>query len=263
MRPDFYTRSLPSGSPKTNRATMAMRTLRFGSLASQWAKVTPPTRQCIRSFSKDAAPVPSPTPFVPDVQTFLTLIGRQMSKHASKIPSWEKLFSLTSPELRELGLEPARQRRYLIRKREKFRKGDHGPGGDLDTVTDGAAQLRVVEVPDEQASSSQGATATTASATLTPGMRKVIVNLPPDATGYTHDPSVPIKRYAHAKIHHGFMIRGRYLTPMKGSDGSAAILRVQEGMWEDKLGHKVDGGERRRPEVRAKRRSEERKKGSA
>lgn len=244
---------------------MSMRTLHLGSLASRWAKITPPTRQHIRLFSKNAASVPSPTPFVPDVQTFLTLIGRQMSKHASKIPSWEKLFTLNSDELRELGLEPARQRRYLIRKREKFRQGDHGPGGDLDTVTDGAAQLRVVEVPDEQAGAdkkNKDTGAITASANLTPGMRKVIVNLPPDATGYTHDPSVPLKRYANAKIHHGFMIKGPFLTPMKGSDGSAAVLRVQEGMWEDKQGHKVDGGERRRAEVRAKRRSEERKKAS-
>jgi len=39
------------------------------------------------------------------------------------------------------------------------------------------------------------------------------------------------------------------------SNGSAALIKVQEGMWEDKRGQKVDGGERRRAEVRAKRRS--------
>ena len=38
--------------------------------------------------------IPRPTPFVPDPQTFLTLIGRNMAQHAAKIPSWEALFTL-------------------------------------------------------------------------------------------------------------------------------------------------------------------------
>ncbi|KAL4955057.1 IGR protein motif-domain-containing protein [Aspergillus filifer] len=230
------------------------------------------TRQCLRTIHKKSLPtssVPSPTSFVPDVQTFLTLIGRDMSKHSSKIPSWEKLFTFTSAELRDAGIEPARQRRYLLRKREKFRNGIYGPGGDLETVVDGAAQLRVTEVPltaSERASNAQNGAATNLlgySATLTPGMKRVIVNLPPDATEYKHDASKPLRKFAQMKIHRGLLVKGPYLQPIKGTDGSAAIIKVQEGMWEDKLGHKVDGGERRRAEVRHKMRAEERRKGSA
>ncbi|GAB1191473.1 hypothetical protein APSETT444_000652 [Aspergillus pseudonomiae] len=191
------------------------------------------SKQCVRCFHKHSSTpsVPSPTPFVPDVETFLTLIGRGMTKHASKLPSWEKLFTLSSTELRDIGIEPTRQRRYLLRKREKFRNGVFGPGGDLEHVVD--------------------------------GMRKVIVNLPPDASEYTHDPSKPLKKFAHMKIHRGSMLSGPFLQPIKGTDNCAALIKVQDGMWEDKLGHKVDGGERRRAEVRARKRSEERRKGQA
>jgi hypothetical protein len=94
-------------------------------------------------------------------------------------------------------------------------------------------------------------------------MKRTIVNLPPDATSYEHESSRPLKKYAHMKIHRGSLIRGPFLQPIKGTNGSAALIKVQEGMWEDRLGHKVDGGERRRAEVRAKKRSEERRKGTA
>ncbi|GLI80484.1 telomere length regulation protein [Penicillium ochrochloron] len=215
------------------------------------------SKQCIRPLHRKAAPsVPAPTPFVPDVQTFLTLIGREMSKHASKISSWDQLFASNSDQLRELGIEPARQRRYLMRKREKFRNGVYGPGGDLEQVVDGVAQLRVVEVPRESDSAAAGAS----SATLTPGMKKAIVNLAPDATEYKHSMSAELKKFAHMKIHRGSKIMGPFLQPIKGSHGSAATISVQEGMWEDKRGVKVDGGERRRVEVRAKKRLEERRK---
>ncbi|KAK9609365.1 telomere length regulation protein [Aspergillus fumigatus] len=213
----------------------------LGTLSSRLIRPFSLTIQCTRCFHKNAAApsVPSPTPFVPDVQTFLTLIGRDMKKHASKLSSWDKLFTLNSTELREVGIEPARQRRYLLRKREKFRQGIYGPGGDLEHVVDGAAQLRVVAVP-------------------VPGNQTT-----GDATSYEHDPSRPLKKYAHMKIHRGSLIRGPFLQPIKGTNGSAALIKVQEGMWEDRLGHKVDGGERRRAEVRAKKRSEERRKGTA
>ncbi|KAL3493134.1 IGR protein motif-domain-containing protein [Aspergillus germanicus] len=220
------------------------------------------TRQCVRTVhQKSAAPaVPSPTPFVPDVETFLKLIGRDMSKHASKLPSWEQMFTLSSPELRDLGIEPARQRRYLLRKREKFRHGIYGVGGDLEHVVDGAAQLRVTEVPITTKSKSPADGEKSFSVNLSPGMRRVIVNLPPNATEYSHNPSKPLKKFAQMKIHRGMLIKGPYLEYIKGTNGSAAIIKVQEGMWEDKLGHKVDGGERRQAEVRAKKRAEERRK---
>lgn len=223
-----------------------------------------PSRQCIRPFHRNVTPsVPSPTPFVPDVQTFLTLIGREMSKHATKIPSWDQLFTLNSDQLRDIGIENARQRRYLIRKREKFRSGLYGPGGDLERVVDGVAQLRVVEVPDESKKQKAdfGASAMVASsATLTPGMKKAIVNMAPDAIEYKHAASAQVKKFAHMKIHRGSKIMGPFLQPIKGTHGSAATITVQEGMWEDKRGRKVDGGERRRVEVRAKKRLEERRK---
>ena len=107
--------------------------------------------------------IPPQTPFVPDLQTFLTLIGRNLSQYSSKIPTWEALFSLTSPQLKELGIEPPRSRRYLLRWREKFRNGEYGIGGDLKSVENAQAELRIVEVP----SPHQIGTATTS-----PGKKK-------------------------------------------------------------------------------------------
>ncbi|OQD77249.1 hypothetical protein PENDEC_c003G07045 [Penicillium decumbens] len=240
---------------------MAMRNPQLRGLPSRIIQSVSLSQQCIRHLHRKVTPsVPSPTAFVPDVQTFLTLIGREMSKHASKIPAWEQLFTLSSTQLREAGIENARQRRYLIRKREKFRNGLYGPGGDLEQVVDGVAQLRVVEVPNEFTQQGQGHAAPSSSATLMPGMKKAIVNLAPGATEYRHTASAQLKKFAHMKIHRGSKIMGPYLQPVKGSHGSAATITVQEGMWEDKRGQKVDGGERRRVEVRAKKRLEERRK---
>lgn len=247
---------------------MAMRGSRLGLFSARLMKPFRVTRQCVRCLhqNSEVPRVPSPTPFVRNVETFLSLIGRGMSKHASKLPSWDKLFTLSSAELRDLGIEPARQRRYLLRKREKFRNGQYGVGGDLENVVDGVAQLRVVEVPYEFTTSSTQATESeslSSSATSTPGMRKVIVNPNPDATDYKPDSSKPLKKFEHMKIHNGSMIKGPFVQIMKGTNGSAALIKAQEGMWEDKQGHKVDGGERRQAEVRAKKRIEERRKGPA
>lgn len=219
--------------------------------------------RCVRCLhQRQAEPIiPKPTPFVPDVQTFLSLIGREMSKHSSKFTSWDSLFSLSSSELRELGIEPARQRRYLLRQREKFKNGIYGPGGDLDVVVDGVAQLRVVEVPTGSSQSSNALP--NASATLTPGMRKVIVNLAPDAEKYEHKSNNPIKKYAHMKVHRGSSVIGPFIQAIKGTNGSAVLIRATEGMWEDRRGQKVDGGERRRAEVRAKKRSAEKRAANA
>ena len=54
-------------------------------------------------------------------------------------------------------------------------------------------------------------------------------------------------------------IKGSYVEPVKGSGGLRARIRLQEGIWEIRRGHKVDGGERRKAEVRAKRRAAENK----
>ncbi|KAF4629347.1 hypothetical protein G7Y89_g8801 [Cudoniella acicularis] len=192
-----------------------------------------------------AAPIPPPTPFVPDAQTFLTLIGRNLSQHASKIPSWNALFSLTSTELRELGIEPPRTRRYLLRWREKFRKGQFGVGGDIKHVENGAAELRVVEVP---APGQRVATAT-----LSPGMRKIVANV---AAGL-NTPSESLVPVKGVRIKGAHTIVGPHVQPLKG--GKAAKIEVKEGLWEERRGHKIDGGERRQAEVRAKRRGEEKR----
>ena len=195
-------------------------------------------------------PVPAPTPFVPDAETFLTLIGRNLKNHASKIPSWEALFSLTSTQLRDLGVEPPRARRYLLRWRDKFRRGEYGPGGDAKTVIDGMAPLRVVEVP---------ATGRhIASATMTPGMKKIVANIPLNV-----DPlklpveQLPTLHGVHMKGAH--TVIGPSVLPVKGTQGKLSKIQVADGLWEVKRGHKIDGGERRQAEVRTLRRAQERK----
>jgi hypothetical protein len=194
-------------------------------------------------------PIPSPTPFVPDAQTFLTLIGRNLSQHASKIPTWEALFSLTSTQLRELGVEPPRARRYLLRWRDKFSRGEYGVGGDALTVVEGAAPVRVVEVPAERQ---------LATATMTPGMRKIVVNVPAGVNP-AEVPVEQLRPLKGLKIKGAHTVVGPHVLPVKGTEGKVAQIPVREGLWEIRRGHKIDGGERRQAEVRSKRRAEERK----
>jgi hypothetical protein len=225
-------------------------------------------RRCLHKHV-EAAKIPDPTPFVPDHTTFLTLIGRQLSKHATKFDSWKQLFTLSSLQLKEMGIEPARSRRYLLHWREKFRKGEFGIGGDLKYVKDGVGELRVVEVPALQKSESaqpeaqSSADTTFVSPTVSPGMTKLVVNVPAGETTYKLEEgqsTADLKKPKGIKLHRGRQIVGSYVQPQKGSNGSVAILKVQEGLWEHKRGHKVDGGERRKAEVRFKKRVEERKK---
>ncbi|KAI0471996.1 IGR protein motif-domain-containing protein [Xylariaceae sp. FL0804] len=205
--------------------------------------------------------VPAPTPFVPDVETFLTVIGRGMRAHASKFPTWDSLFSLTSAQLAELGVEPPRNRRYLLRWRRRFQQARYGPGGDLvhvDPETK-AADLRVLELPhvqvphhDQQSSSSSSSS----QQLLHRPPRRLVVNVPPGRAlrdCAVHELSRPT----------GFVVRGArritgpYALPL-GGEGAARVA-VTEGMWEDHRGHKVDGGERRRAEIRSKKRAAERR----
>jgi hypothetical protein len=214
--------------------------------------------------------IPRPTPFVPDPQTFLTLIGRNMAQHAAKIPTWEALFTLSSQQLRESGLEPARARRYLLWWRERFRNGLMGIGGDLTEVEKGVAELRIVEIPSTRAGDQL------ATLSKDPGMRKVVVNtkvtvaaMPDPANPKDSSKEISIvpppkidaskaKAVKDIKIIRGNTIGGTGVEYIKGHPG-VARLRVQDGLWEQRRGHKVDGGERRRAEVRAKRRAQERK----
>jgi len=195
-----------------------------------------------------ATRVPRPTPFVPDAQTFLTLIGRNLSQHSSKISSWKALFSLTSAQLKELGIEPPRSRRYLLRWREKFRNGQYGVGGDFKDVENGEGQVRVVEVP---VSGNNPATAT-----LSPGKRKIVVNVAAGGSAFDK-PAEQLVPANGLRIKGAQTIVGPHAQPLKG--GKAAKIVIKEGLWEDRRGHKIDGGERRQAEVRAKRRGEERR----
>lgn len=205
--------------------------------------------RCLHQSMK-AHPIPQPTAFVPDTQTFLKLIGRNLSQHAPKITSWKALFSLTSPQLKELGVEPPRARRYLLRWRDKFRNGQYGIGGEIRYVEDGAAQLRVLELPLE--SSSQD------SAASVQRTRRIVVNVPGESSveSKTLAPSqmVPVQGL---KVKGVRTIVGPHVQPLKGGNG--AKIEVVEGLWEQRRGHKVDGGERRKAEVRAKKRAEARK----
>lgn len=210
---------------------------------------------------------PKPTPFVPDVQTFLTLIGRNLSAHAAKIPSWEALFSLSSQQLKESGVEPARARRYLLWWRERFRNGIVGIGGDMQNVRDGVGELQIVEVPSTRGIDKVG------TLTKDPGMRKIVINTLPsveeagkEAEGDTPHAAAALKKLSLAeaktvagmRITQGTNIAGTGIQHVKGREG-VAKLAVQEGLWEQRRGKKVDGGERRKAMTRAKRRAAENK----
>ncbi|KAI1462176.1 IGR protein motif-domain-containing protein [Annulohypoxylon moriforme] len=187
--------------------------------------------------------IPSPTPFVPDVTTFLTVIGRGLLTHASKFPTWESLFSLTSDQLRELGVEPPRTRRYLLQWRQRFRRGQYGVGGDLQHVSSGQAALAVWEAP-----------ATDKASAAAP--RKYVVNVPEGRT-LAECKINEISRVRGYKVKGAKTIVGPYALPLSG--GERARVTITEGMWEDRRGHKIDGGERRRTEIRYKKRIAERR----
>ncbi|KAL8340514.1 hypothetical protein RB601_006560 [Gaeumannomyces tritici] len=200
------------------------------------------------STNKGAAapPIPAPIPLVPDVATFLKVIGRGLSQHASKITTWEALFTLTSDQLRELGVEPARTRRYLIEWRQRYREGRFGVGGDLRFVRDGAADFKVLDVAEPRHGLVR---------------ERVVVNVPAGTPAGVDAADLPASHRAPAR---GFKpvgvrgVSGPYVLPLKGR-GAGAQLTVTEGMWENKVGRKIDGGERRRDEIRFKRRVVERR----
>ncbi|KAB2570307.1 hypothetical protein BFW01_g97 [Lasiodiplodia theobromae] len=226
---------------------------RLAQLLRSSAPATSISYQCVRQLHNriPQRPIPQPTPFVPDVTTFLTVIGRKLSQHAAKIPSWEALFSLTSDQLRDLGVEPARSRRYLLHWREKFRNGEYGVAGDAKHVTDGVAEVRIAEVPSDSASSHpQLATATSA-----PGTKKIVVNVPQGV-------EVSEQVLKNAKPLRGLKVKGAHTIVgpyVEAVSNKIARVAVKEGLWEERRGHKVDGGERRKAEVRAKRRAAENK----
>jgi hypothetical protein len=168
------------------------------------------------------------------------LIGRGLSQHADKIKTWRGLFNLKGEQLRDMGVEPPRLRRYLLRRLEQYRQGQYGVGGDLRYVENGAAEVRVVEVP--AATRRRAATAT-----LSPGMKKIVVNVPlgSDIESLPTEDLVPVKG---VHIKGADTVAGSHFTPIKG--GGGAKIAITEGLWEDRRGRKIDGGERRAAETR-------------
>ncbi|KAJ4301150.1 telomere length regulation protein [Kalmusia sp. IMI 367209] len=216
---------------------------------------------CVRNLqhSIPIRPVPKPIPFIPDHTAFLTAIGRGLSAHAAKIPSWEALFTLSSHQLKELGVEPARSRKYLLHWREKFRNGEYGIGGDCKYVNDGVAELKLVEAPvGTHPIPGMHARSAMSTATHDPGTRKVVVNVPANVEGPA-EPLETLRSVQGVVVKGAKTIKGSYVEPLKGSAGLGARIRLQEGIWEERRGHKIDGGERRKAEVRAKRRAAENK----
>lgn len=204
-------------------------------------------------------PVPKPIPFIPDHTTFLTVIGRGLLAHAPKIQSWEALFTLSSKQLKELQVEPARSRKYLLKWCERYRNGEYGIGGDCQHVTDGVAELKLVEAPvGNHPIPGMHSRSAMVTATRDPGTRKVVVNVPLGADQPT-EPLELVKGVQGVVVKGAKTIKGSYVEAVKGSGGLKARIRVQEGIWEVRRGHKVDGGERRKAEVRAKRRAAENK----
>lgn len=233
--------------------------LRLGSATPSTISRCPISLQS-RSLHRSITPprIPPPTPFIPDATAFLTVIGRGLSKHASKIESWDALFSLTSPQLAELGVEPPRARRYLLRWRDKFRNGQFGIGGDLRQVANGVGEVRLMEVPIASNASTEAAGAK-ATITRGPGMMKRIINVDPESLPLSDTDLRRAPRVAGLTIKNSHTIHGSHVELKKGSNGNVALIKVKEGLWEHRRGHKVDGGERRKAEVRAKRRAAERK----
>lgn len=120
-------------------------------------------------------------------------------------------------------------------------------------VTDGVGEMRAFEVP-----VSEGWRQPQATATRSAGTRKVAINVPVGS----ETPNVPLEEALPVhlvKVRHDHTLSGPHLQPVKGTNGYAARIAVAEGLWEEKRGHKVDGGERRKAHVRALRRGAERK----
>lgn len=114
-------------------------------------------------------------------------------------------------------------------------------------MKDGVAELRVVELPAEPGHDTPT------------GTRKVVVNVPSGSSA-KDDSVADLVVVKSLSIRGAQTIVGPNTVPVKGGNRSKIV--VQEGLWEDRRGHKVDGGERRWAESQAKRRAEERKNAS-
>ena len=251
---------LPFTEPTTSSTRHIRRKLHAD--APKQARHGEPKETYWGSTQYSSTQIPPPTPWVPDTQTFLTLIGRGLSQYAPKIPSWKDLFTLDEYGLKEIGINEPRHRRYLQLWTHRYRQGRYGPGGTLQHVKDGVAELRIVHIP--QTTTQTGDETVSG---IGPGghwkrMKKIVVNVPAgwramDIPAEELGQLVPVKGF---QIKAGHTITGPFAQPTRGR---AARITVTEGMWEERRGRKIDGGERRRAEVQAKRRGEERRAAAA
>lgn len=128
-------------------------------------------------------------------------------------------------------------------------------------MVDGVAELKIVEAPvppNPQLGNTISPRSAAATATHDPGTRKFVVNVPVGAEAPA-EPVEVLPKVQGVVLKGAKTIKGSFVEPVKGSNGTRARIRLQEGVWEIKRGHKVDGGERRKAEVRAKRRAAENK----
>ncbi len=107
------------------------------------------------------------------------------------------------------------------------------------------AELRIIE--------KEVSADTVATATLGPRRRKIVANVPAEGSAPDAQPE-PVQEF---KIKAGNVIVGPHVQQLKGRVG--AKIEAKEGLWEIRRGTKIDGGERRRAEVQAKRRGEEKR----
>ena len=129
-------------------------------------------------------------------------------------------------------------------------------GGDLKNVKDGGAELRVVEVPVAKV-----AVSISGSKNIPIGQqrtKRMVTNEPPEVLEKISSLQrlIPVDGMKVVGVR---TIAGPYVQSVKGTSGSVATIKVQEGMWEFRRGVKVDGGERRKVQVRRKRLLEERR----
>lgn len=126
----------------------------------------------------------------------------------------------------------------------------------MQQVVDGCGEVKVVAAPSaaNEGKSRDGVMAETSAL----AGRKLVVNLPPG----TPTPALSVaelKPVKGLKVLGAHTVGGSHIELVKGTMGRVGRIKVQEGLWEERRGHKIDGGERRKAEVRAKRRSEERR----
>ncbi len=123
------------------------------------------------------------------------------------------------------------------------------------------AELKIVEAvvpPNPELGNTISPRSATATANHDPGTRKFVVNVPAGDKVLKEAPET-LSKIQGVVIKGARTIKGSYVEQVKGSQGLRARLTLQEGIWEDRRGHKVDGGERRKAQVRALRRAAENK----